>query len=142
MCWVYFHKTTNHGKIKSKNRKTHNYPSVRKSYSTSRTGIGGRKKKEVISKSKTTALTYFDKLKKKQQDQGGKYFYFSFICELWSNGNFVCIRSILPSLTSVIRRANQWTGFYMITASVLKGLTVHLLRKRYCLYMTILWATC
>ena len=52
--------------------------------STSRTGIGGRKKKEVISNSKTTTLTYFDKLKKKQQNQGGKYFYVSFI-ELWPN---------------------------------------------------------
>ena len=59
-----------------------NYPCVGKSYSTSRTGIDGCKKKEVISNSKTTALTYFDKLKKKQQDQGGKYFYFSFISKL------------------------------------------------------------
>ena len=39
-------------------------------------------KKEVISNSKTTTLTYFDKLQKKQQDQGGKYFYFSFISKL------------------------------------------------------------
>ena len=35
-------------------------------------GIDGRKNKEKISKSKTTTLTYFDNLKKKQQDQGGK----------------------------------------------------------------------
>ena len=49
--------------------------------STSRKGIGSRKKK-VISNSKTTTLTYFNKLKKKQQDQGGKYFYFSFRSEL------------------------------------------------------------
>ena len=42
-------------------------------------GIGGRKKKEVISNSKTTI---FDKLKKKIEDQGGKYFYFSFLSEL------------------------------------------------------------
>ena len=48
--------------------------------STSRKGIGSRKKK-VISNSKTTTLTYFNKLKK-QQDQGGKYFYFSFKSEL------------------------------------------------------------
>ena len=39
-------------------------------------------KKEVISNSKTTTLTYFDKLQKKQQDQGAKYFYFSFISKL------------------------------------------------------------
>ena len=51
--------------------------------STSRKGIGSRKKK-VISNSKTTTLTYFNKLKK-QQDQGGKYFYFSFKSELWPN---------------------------------------------------------
>ena len=58
-----------------------NYPCVG-SCSISRTGIGSCKKKEVICNSKTTTLTYFDKLKKKQQDQGGKYFYFSFISEL------------------------------------------------------------
>ena len=51
--------------------------------STSCMGIGGRKKKEVISNSKTTI---FDKLKKKIEDQGGKYFYFSFLSELWWNG--------------------------------------------------------
>ena len=40
------------------------YSSVRKSYSTSRKGIGGRKKKEKISKSETKTLMYFDNLKK------------------------------------------------------------------------------
>ena len=45
--------------------KTHNYPRVPKSYLTSQTGIGGCKKKEVISNSKTTTLTYFDKLKRR-----------------------------------------------------------------------------
>ena len=59
-----------------------NYPCARKIYSTSRIGIGGHKKKEVIINSKTTALSYFDKWKKKQLDQSGKYFYFSFICQL------------------------------------------------------------
>ena len=34
--------------------------------------LGDRKKKEKNSKSKTTALAYFNNLKKKQQDQGGK----------------------------------------------------------------------
>ena len=63
--------------------KTRNYPCTWKSYSTSRTGIGGHKKKEVIINSKTSTLSYFDKWKKKQQDQGGKYFYFLFISQLW-----------------------------------------------------------
>ena len=40
-------------------------------------GIGGCKKTEKISKSKTTTLTYFDNLKKKQQDQGGKSWYYT-----------------------------------------------------------------
>ena len=78
-------------------RKTRNCPCVRKNgkhaiilvfekwNSTSRTGIGSRKKKEVISNSKTATMTYFDKLKKKQQDQRGKYIYFSFRSELWPN---------------------------------------------------------
>ena len=61
--------------------KTRNYPCAQKSYSTSRTGIGGHKKKEVIINGKT-ATSYFDKWKKKQQDQSGKYFYFSFISQL------------------------------------------------------------
>ena len=34
--------------------------------------IDGHQKKEQNSKIKTTTLTYFDNLKKKQQDQGGK----------------------------------------------------------------------
>ena len=45
--------------------KTHNYPSVPKSYLTSRAGIGGCKKKEVTSNRKTTTLTHFDKLKRR-----------------------------------------------------------------------------
>ena len=62
---------------KSKSRKNKKYSSVRKSYSTSRKGIGGRKEKEKISKSKTTTLTYFDNLKKRQQDQHGKNWRYS-----------------------------------------------------------------
>ena len=54
--------------------RTRNYPCAQKGYSTSRTGIGGQKKKEVIINIKITTLSYFDKWKKKQQDQGGKYF--------------------------------------------------------------------
>ena len=58
----------------------HNYPSFRKIYSTYAKIYGRalvtvkkkKKKKEKISESKTTTLTYFDNLKKKQQDQGSK----------------------------------------------------------------------
>ena len=57
---------------KSENRKNKKYPSVQKSYSTSRQGIGGQKKKENISESETTTLKYFYNLKKNQQDQGDK----------------------------------------------------------------------
>ena len=39
---------------------------------TQRKDIGGCKKKGQSSKNKTTTLTYFDNLKKKQQDQSGK----------------------------------------------------------------------
>ena len=69
-------------KLNQKIGKTRNYPCAQKSYSTSHMGIGGRKKKEVIINIKTTTLMYFDKWKKKQQDQSGKYFYFSFISQL------------------------------------------------------------
>ena len=68
-------------KLNQKIGKTCNYPCAQKSYSTSHMGIGGRKKKVIIN-IKTTTLMYFDKWKKKQQDQGGKYFYFSFISQL------------------------------------------------------------
>ena len=34
-------------------------------------------KKQKNTKSKTTTLTYFDKLKKKQQDQGGRNWYYT-----------------------------------------------------------------
>ena len=70
-CWVYLHKPTI-GESNQKIGKTQKYLSVWKSFSTSCKSIGGRKKKEKISESKTTTLTYFDNLKKKQQDQGSK----------------------------------------------------------------------
>ena len=54
------------GKSNQKIEKTHNYPSVPKSYSTSHKGNGGCKKKDKVSKSKTTTLMHFDNLKKKQ----------------------------------------------------------------------------
>ena len=61
-----------HAKIKSNNGKNTQLLCVTKNYSTSHIGIGGCKKEEKISKSKTITVTYFDGLKKKQQDQGGK----------------------------------------------------------------------
>ena len=70
---------SNQIKSNQKIGKTRNYPCAWKSYSTSRTGIGFHKKKEVIINSKTATLSYFDKWKQKQQGQSGKYFYFSFI---------------------------------------------------------------
>ena len=56
--------------------KTRNFLRASKSYWASRTGIGGRKKKEVIINRKTATLSNSDKWKKKQEDQGGKYIYF------------------------------------------------------------------
>ena len=50
----------------------YNYSSFKKGYSTSRKHIGDLKKKRKISTRKTTTLAYFNNLKKKQQDQGGK----------------------------------------------------------------------
>ena len=76
-------------------------------------------KKEVISNSKTTTLTYFDKLQKKQQDQGGKYFYFSFISKLWSNNYSTIsnlmwdylVKNILVQVSSVLKILNFWKKF-------------------------------
>ena len=50
----------------------HNCPSFRKTYSTSRKSIGGHKKKEKNSKTKTTALTFLCNLKKKPEYQDGE----------------------------------------------------------------------
>ena len=54
---LYLHQAIT-GKLNQTIGKTHNYPSVPKSYSTTCNGIGGHKKVEKISKSKTTTLTY------------------------------------------------------------------------------------
>ena len=70
MCRVYFHQATIGKQIKKLEK--HKYPGFRKSFSTSRKGIGGRKKKEKISKSKTTTLVFFVNLKNKQQYRGGE----------------------------------------------------------------------
>ena len=66
-----------------KEEKHKKYTSFRKSCSTSRKGISGHKNTEKINKDKTTTLTYFDNLKKKQKDQGGKNWYYteSFVME-------------------------------------------------------------
>ena len=50
--------------------KTHQYPTQRKSYSGSRKGIGGRKRKLNVNKS-TPQATYFDKLLQKQSKNEG-----------------------------------------------------------------------
>ena len=52
--------------------KSHDYPQNRKPYSTSRAGVGGRPKKMEMkaSSSKSTPLTYFDKLLKSQNQKG------------------------------------------------------------------------
>ena len=56
------------GKSNQKIGKSHNYPSVRKNYSVSRAGVGGRKKTKTNNTTKsTTTLTYFDKLIKTQE---------------------------------------------------------------------------
>ena len=51
--------------------KPHNYPTNRKSYKASRTGIGGRKKDQNQNISKKYALTYFDRLKQAQVESKG-----------------------------------------------------------------------
>ena len=55
--------------------KAYNYPLKTKSYSSSRVGIGGRKKKVAISKG-PSGLTYIDKLKKAQIESSCKFFSF------------------------------------------------------------------
>ena len=49
--------------------KSHNYPSQRKPYSSTRKGIGGRKKKVATDATISSAPTYFDKQLKKQKEQ-------------------------------------------------------------------------
>ena len=49
--------------------KSHSYPKHRQSYSQSRLGVGGSKKKV---KEKSKVLTYFDKLKLAQSQSKGK----------------------------------------------------------------------
>ena len=52
--------------------KPHNNPTNRKSHRTSRTGLGGRKKKDQNQNiSKKHALTYFERLKQVQVESKG-----------------------------------------------------------------------
>ena len=67
MCRVYFYQATM-GKSIQKTEKIVNYPSYQLVAGT----LGIVRKKETISKNKTTTLMFFDNLKKKQQDQSSK----------------------------------------------------------------------
>ena len=50
--------------------KSHNYPSQRKPYSSTRKGIGGRKKKVATDSTISSGLTYSDKQLKKEKEPG------------------------------------------------------------------------
>ena len=85
-----------------------NYPS--------RKGVGGPKEKRKKLKSKTPTLRYFDNLKKKQRDQGGKnWCYTQSFKSLTSN----IITSYLSSqiselLHSVLKILSSWNKFWTI----------------------------
>ena len=53
--------------------KTHQYPTQRKSYSGSRKGIGGRKRKLNNVNKSTPQAMYFDKLLQKQSKNEGMF---------------------------------------------------------------------
>ena len=75
MCRAYFHQATM-GKSNQKVGKTKNTLVFEKvTQLVVRALVAVRKQKNT--KSKTTTLTYFDKLKKKQQDQGGRNWYYT-----------------------------------------------------------------
>ena len=113
-------------KSNPKIRKTRNYPCAWKSYSTSRTGIAGHKKKELIIKtvkvnSKTATLSYFDKWEKKQQDQGGKYFFFIHKSTLIERSFYhlqfkwdYLVKNILLQVRSVLKMLSFWNKFWII----------------------------
>ena len=81
------------------NKKTHNYPNFRKSYSTSCKGIGGHKKKEKNSQTKTTTLTFLYNLKKKQQYHGCKNWCYTESFKLLIILNLRATRSVLEMLS-------------------------------------------
>ena len=75
MCRAFFHQATM-GKSKQKVGKTQNTLGFKKvTQLVLRAFVAVKKQK--ITKSKTTTLTYFDKLKKKQQDQDGRNWYYT-----------------------------------------------------------------
>ena len=59
--------------------KTHNYPSNRKSYTSSRKAVGGRKLAQTL-KTNINKQTYFDRLKEKCRQSGGMYAMKSIMC--------------------------------------------------------------
>ena len=77
--------------------KSHQYPSQRKSYTTSRAGVGGRKKKDEIKKK--PAATYFDKLKAQQRTTiSGKFiFKFSYKFSLVNLRTWVILKRLFVS---------------------------------------------
>ena len=75
MCRAFFHQATM-GKSKQKVGKTQNTLGFKKVTQLVLRALVAAKKQK-ITKSKTTTLTYFDKLKKKQQDQDGRNWYYT-----------------------------------------------------------------
>ena len=75
MCRAFFHQATM-GKSKQKVGKTQNTLGFKKVTQLVLRALVAVKKQK-ITKSKTTTLTYFDKLKKKQQDQDGRNWYYT-----------------------------------------------------------------
>ena len=75
MCRAFFHQATM-GKSKQKVGKTQNILGFKKVTQLVLRALVAVKKQK-ITKSKTTTLTYFDKLKKKQQDQDGRNWYYT-----------------------------------------------------------------
>ena len=84
---------------------------------------GGHKKKKQNSKIKTTTLTYFDNLKKKQQDRGG---------ESWC-----CAESFMSLTISNLRT----TAFYFENTKLLKQILNNVsifIAKKICLCLCLL----
>ena len=75
MCRAFFHQATM-GKSKQKVGKKQNTLGFKKVTQLVLRALVAVKKQK-ITKSKTTTLTYFDKLKKKQQDQDGRNWYYT-----------------------------------------------------------------
>ena len=72
------------GKVSTQLGSKQSYPSTRQSYSSSRKGIGGRKRKKQDATPKTSS-TYFDKLLQKQT---GLFYFFSTSVHKFPKKNF------------------------------------------------------